>query len=232
MEPISAINLEKPLTPRQYGKRMGDLLESFCSLASREGYSLKPYDPSRPLEKYQQLPHAQQKMILDAFVTYYQACLQALEEGGDLGDSDFKIFWNILKRLGLRPSSDLFDRLNNRDVVEVYTDSYLQIYRNLRFLELCSYPLDHVFSYQWPELFERHKHLNMELYGLTAEILAGKLKGSVPVQQETHLVKEVFSCENRSFWVEHNFISPLYSASGGIPAFVFSLSAVRVNNEH
>ncbi|MCB0416759.1 MAG: hypothetical protein KDD39_03860 [Bdellovibrionales bacterium] len=223
---------EQTLRPRQHWRRMKDLLESFCELAAREGYSFKPYDPARPLAKFQELPESQQEQILGAFVTYYQACLQALDEGGDLGDSGFKIFWNILKKLGLRPSSDLFNRLNNQDVIEVYTDSYLQIYRNLRFLELCSYPLDHVFSYQWPELFERHKHLNLELYGLTAEILSGKLKGSIPVKQETHLVKEVFSSENRSFWVEHNFISPLYSASGGIPAFVFSLSAVRVKNEH
>lgn len=218
--------------PVQYWLRMRELLEAFCALAHKEGYSFQPYDPERPLEKFRQLAPEIQRATLNAFSNYYQACLQALEEGGDLGDSDFKIFWNILKRLKLRPSSDLFDLLSNQDVIEVYTDSFLQIYRNLRFLELCSYPLDHVFSYQWPELFERNQQLNLELYGLTAEVLAGRRKRSIPVGQESHLVKEVFSSENRTFWVEHNFISPLHSASGSIPAFVFSLSAVRVENEH
>src|SRR5690606_17702992 len=107
---------------------------------------------------------------------YLAECQNALAVGGTLRDSSFQVFWNVLRRFDLRPCSDLFDLLDSNDVIEVYRYDFIQIYRNLRFLELCTYSLDEVFSYEWPELFHRKQEINFELFDLTREILSGAKK--------------------------------------------------------
>lgn len=78
------------------------------------------------------------------------------ETGGTyvLKDSP-RLIWRALGSLGFTPPSDIFDKMRDGDVVEVYSSSFYQLFRNLNLFgivsvsleELCSCPTTELVTY-------------------------------------------------------------------------------------
>ncbi len=205
-------------------------LETFCTLAASEGIRLTPYHPQRPFADFRLLPQEAQAAIVQNFQVYLNACLRAKADGESIRDDSRVVLWGILRHLGLRPSSDLFERLQTDDVIEVYGSDLIQIYRNLRFLELCTYPLDQIFSCAWPDLFQRPSEFTESVLKDIGQILGGKVRHTIDLDSREHVVQETCSEERRKFGVRHGIMSPLFGRSGAIEGFVATLRAGIVVN--
>ncbi len=210
-------------------ERLQTLAQEFADLARSSGVEVRPFDAKRPFERFRQLPLVRQEAILAAFENYFGVVRSQLGLGHDLQDRRKRIFWGILGRLGLRPCSDLFDKLGEDDCVEVYGADFIQIYRNMKFLELCSYNLDDIFACEWVELFYREPRITEALAKEMTHVLSGGVRSTLQISddagQAEHVVSEVFLEERREFLVRHKYLSPLFDENGRPAAFVIILDA-------
>ncbi|NJL24241.1 MAG: hypothetical protein HC902_03040 [Calothrix sp. SM1_5_4] len=68
-----------------------------------------------------------------------------------------------MRELGLRPTADLFGELDKSDIIEIYSEEHIQLFRTFNMFECISYSLDELFSYEWWDLFQRDPAITEQL---------------------------------------------------------------------
>ena len=91
---------------------------------------------SEDLPYFSKKNNQEKKDILSSLQTVVDVYQSAINSGIEISDSR-SLIWHALKKLGLRPSSDLFECIHENDIVEMYNGSS-QIFRSLNFYKLCS----------------------------------------------------------------------------------------------
>ncbi len=172
------------------------------------------------------LPEPRRQSILAKLrqdIAFYEGASQA-------GIGKYKsvdLLRHFLSKANWSVSEDVLSRLSDQDVIEVYSPTFTQLFRNMRFLEICSYPILDVYLYEWPELYTRPQAITEALVQECLKSLAAKpgenfFGQSVP----DHFLEEVFSAERRVFEIEQKFISPVRSVEdGSVVAMLGCLSA-------
>ena len=85
---------------------------------------------------------------------YVSICQDVLASGGDLR-STRTFVWRAFRAFGMKPNASFFESMSEDHVVEIYDLNNVQIFRNFRFFEFCSYTLEDVFTRPWTDLFIR-----------------------------------------------------------------------------
>ncbi len=106
--------------------------------------------------------------------------------------------------------SEIFKMISEDDVVEVYSDLGVQLYRNLYFCKLCSYSLFDLSVNTWDELYEKPAAITQAIHARVSEVLTTANK-TLEYGLGTFIQKEKFihSKTLRTFLVTPKFISPL-----------------------
>ncbi len=97
---------------------------------------------------------------LDHLARAFELCI--VQDTDPWDDGEF--FKLSMRELGLTFPSDFLSRLQRDDVVEAYNMNRMQIFRNMRFMEISTYSLLEVLSYEWTQLFERSSHITQSNY--------------------------------------------------------------------
>jgi hypothetical protein len=114
------------------------LLEYFVKIAAIEGTSVQPYS-SPELLLFQKLDSTRQEETIRLLSRTLEVFDETRAEGYRLKDTP-QLLWRCLRRLKMTPKSDVFDRISDTDVVEVYSSEYVGIFRNIQFYDKVSYP--------------------------------------------------------------------------------------------
>ncbi len=184
------------------------LFEQFCCQAQAEGLKILPYRTS-PLENLRRRSENHKERVLENFRSYYEICAETIKEGFHLRDS-LQLAWRAFGKLKLLPPSDIFDKIDlDCDVIEIYSPEGIQIFRNLRFFDICSYTLDEIFAYDWPELYSRELAITQGILSLVEKMFEGKIQVTTPANIEIHTVKEIFSEERNEYIIEQKLFSPV-----------------------
>lgn len=139
-----------------------------------------------------------------------------------------------LKKMGIRCPEDFLSTMTEEDLVEGYNTDGIQIFRNLRFMDVCGYSLLDVLSHEWPTLYERSQIITRQLFSAVDKTLQDlsvqltKLDNLVA----THFMKERFSSTRQVCQVSFKHISPLYcNASGEALGFIISSQAKMIDSK-
>ncbi len=194
------------------------LAERFCTVANKNGYDIIPYT-EKSMINLKQVEKNKLLEIHNNLLSYYQLVGGALDQGKKISDSK-SILWALLKEMNLRPTSDIFDKIEKDDIVEAYGTDFKQIFRNLRFFDFCSYSLTDIFMYEWRDLFERDQRIALQLAEVAMNVTLGKTKGTTTLGVDAHLMQETFSEGRNKFNVTHKYLSPLYDKGSNIVAFI------------
>jgi len=222
------VNTDLNLSPEDGAYRsFATLIRELVAIYGREGIHCKDsLDSLRSIDTFGQWPGAVQEQIRKNLAIYNTEALDLQRNGNHVGrDRDRKLLWRIFSKMGWVPPPELFDELGESDVIEVYDRNLIQIYRNTRFLELCSYPLDCIFSSQFPELFVRDKSINDEVMTVTASILANQHKSVVRLSGHPHIVTESKSDESKAFLVVNGIAAPIFDTNKCVVGILYSLTA-------
>jgi hypothetical protein len=65
----------------------------------------------------------------------------------------------MFQKLGVHPPSELMSEMRSGEVIEIHNGEFLQVYRNLRFFELCSYTLDDLLAAHFGSFFREMRQL-------------------------------------------------------------------------
>ena len=179
-------------------------------------------------KKFLSLPPPIQLRLHSDLLSYYQCCVKCLSEEKSLLDAASHIwfFFNLLK---LRPPSDLFSTLESGDLVEVYDNTGLQVFRSFKLLSFTSYSLEDILVYRWDELFERDESITQQLISQAQTVLSsGDFSTQWNCVPDIHLVKEINSEEKRCFALRFKRIAPLKSDSPYFSHFLSSFEAKKI----
>lgn len=165
-------------------------------------------DPSLP--HFTQLSVDQKQSTLRSANVYLDSLRHALMEGWSLKDQK-QVLWCSLKALSLTPASDLFETIGPHDAVEIYYLDGRQIWRNLAFMQACSYTLEEVFCHSW----EQRYHRECKSHESASAILENWLRSPNISTQAIHchnVLTECFSERRLIVDVIHKTLSPLFDS--------------------
>jgi hypothetical protein len=186
---------------------------------------------SRSMEVLQGLPEERRKTILQKL----EADIAFFEDASRAGIPKYKsvdLLRHFLSKSGWVLADEVYSRLSDGDVIEVYSPTFTQLFRNMRFLEICSYSILDIYMYEWPELYTRPQSITEALIHECMRSLQAKpgenfFGDSVP----NHFLEEVFSEERRVFEIEQKFISPIRCAKTGAVMAMLGCLAARVHSK-
>lgn len=200
------------------------LCEKLATTLQKERVQIKPYsDPSLP--HFSRLETEQQSRVIATLADYLEICESAHAENFSLSDTP-RFCWKALRRWGLVPSSDIFEKLRSLDTVEIYGDDNLQIFRNLKFFELCSYTLEELYSCEWWKLWGRDEEVTRQLFEVSVDLLSGRVPGTMSFAMGSHALWEIFSAERYRFNVFPRYACAL-RRSGEVKGFLFTTTIGR-----
>ncbi len=226
MRTLEELYIKPEIEKLSYSSRLEALLREFAQRAQLEGMPVKTFSESRPLHTvFAQAPLLRQQKTYENFKQFYDVCADAIRNEIPLVQGS-RLLWRMISKLGLTPCSDLFDKIEEEDVLEIYDCELMQVFRNFKFLELCNYSLDQVLSYQLTELFQRPHAITMTMLDQVQKLLSNDGKGSTVVADiPLHTLEEVMTPEKAQFLIEHRYFSPLYNDDKTIVGFVSTLKA-------
>jgi len=116
-----------------------------CKLAAFSG-------PNLPF--FSKLGILEQRNAITRLQIYNQICSDVLADGKSLKDSK-ALTWYALKKFNFVFSSDLFQYIQDDNIIEVYDRDNVQIFRNFHFFDVSSYTLEDLICRPWTDLFLR-----------------------------------------------------------------------------
>jgi len=96
------------------------------------------------------------------------------------------------------------------DIIEVYSEDCVQIYRNSALEKLCSYDRETLETQPFDVLFKRDLEITEALIERTKECLGGPKEVSA-INVAPHYMQEKYAKNSRVFYIEEKWCSPLLS---------------------
>lgn len=199
-------------------------VSQIAKLAAEVGIRIRPYYSSS-LPYFNQLSVAKKIAVLSAANSYLSVCEQT-KMSSNLADSRTFV-WTGIKSLGLRPSSDLFSRLQGEDIVEIHDFSARQLFRNLNYFKYSSYDLESLFCLDIHHLFSYEERTLGHLMQWFKEVASGRWDNIKAFNIQPTKIVELQSPLKFELKVDFLFGGPLFG-SDGKPAATVSLERARI----
>ena len=159
---------------------------TLATIGESYGVLIRTYH-SEELPYFSKLSSIDQETAVTRLSQYVSICQDVVAGGGSLRSSRTFV-WRALKEMGLLPDSDLFTRIEEDEIIEIYNLDHIQIFRNLPFFEYCSYTLEDLYARPWHQLFLRDEP------GITQKIISIVTESAARVNRKmvvTHLGQQV-----------------------------------------
>jgi hypothetical protein len=131
--------------------------------------------------------------------------------GGALSDHR-ALTWKFLKRMGLTPTSDIFDRLSDEDCLEIYNMEGDQIFRNLNVFDVVSFSIEDLVSLNWKRIFKRNQKVKLRLLDLVWRFATGHFPATYDCSRIPIHVVEEQAGRHGKIELNMKWISPLRQA--------------------
>lgn len=166
----------------------------------------------------------QQKIFIARFELHNELFASCIQPGKSMPD-DKMFIWSLFKKLDLRPPSNLMDKIEIEDYIEIRDKNGVQIFGNFEFLTLLSYSVEEVFWYSWEDLFARDEIVTQKI---VAAFVKSVSSASGPFDPEVpeHVGFEK-SAEKRKYSVKMKMFSPVFSKSHQ-PDYMLATSKIQI----
>jgi len=200
----------KPLRVRdqsQLSQNFARLAIEYALAVQKAGTPLLPFQ-SEDVPHFSKLnPSVQQKIIQDLeFVV--EVAREMTKEKQSLRDSP-KLLWRSLIHLGFTPSSDIFGKIGDDDIVIVYSPEHKHIFQNLLFFEMVTLTLEELYCTEWFLKTKRSEAVQRALFEAANRGFQGEIKNTFDPQVPEHIAQEVNTDGNIKLWVHVKWMSPV-----------------------
>lgn len=126
----------------------------FCDSLKVLGMTTLPFRSSSNLHFSKRSKKDQKKIIayLDISLAIFNECILS---GGTEAFDNRVLLWRLLKRIGGVPQDDLFDKIKDDDLIEVYFPDHTPLFRNFKFYREFSYTVDEALCQTWYQFCRR-----------------------------------------------------------------------------
>lgn len=125
----------------------------FCETLKVVGINTLPFRNSSQLHFSKRSKKDQKKIIayLDISLSVLSECILSGEDAFD----NRVLLWRVFKRIGGSPQDDLFDKIGDEDLIEIYFPDHTPLFRNLKFYREFSYTVDEALCQTWYQFCRR-----------------------------------------------------------------------------
>jgi len=148
--------------------------------------------------------------------------------------SNKSALWVALKLFGLPKSlEELFNYIEESDIIEVYRYDQIQVFRNLNFHDVCSYELPELFIYPWDQLFYRPNHITQQIADGAKAVFSGEHNGILDLESLVgeHPICETFSPKRHKLKMCFKYFYPLRNKTNQVE-YLVALSKVQVETQN
>lgn len=132
--------------------------------------------------------------------------------------------WRVLRRMNITPCSDLFDKIEDEDSVEIYRGDGTSFFKNLTFFRFISLSLEELYCVPWSDSMVLSPQLYLFLAELTLKTKLRELTGSFAPTFCDYTVGEKRG-EKRKFKIHLKWVSPLRLEDGSMAVMTINRSA-------
>lgn len=203
------------------------VLDQISKVLGRFEVQVKSYQSSS-LKDFSKLSVEAKKIALKDAGTYLEVLMSDLDQLENNRYSEGQSLWLALRYFGLRPTSDVFEVLTNGSAIELYSSEGIQLWRNFKVMDVCSYTLEEIFCYTWQERYERDENATNKIMQVISQFSSENpctVKCSI-----NNTLKEKFSEQKLVVDVHHEHLSPVFNTSHKFAGFIVSSSARIVQN--
>lgn len=201
----------------------------FVAASALAGVDIVAYEtPDLPL--FSKLPPDAKQAIVAQLEAQTELILSAEPSREDYSYNR-RMAWSQIRQLGLVLCSDVFEKLEDDDIIEIWDASGKQLFRSFHGLKFFSYTLEELYSYPFFELFERESPDLEVAYGTVfSKLISGETRTTVAVDIPPHVVREKRSRRKRTALMTPKYVSPLKNKQGQVVAFFHTCSAKALEN--
>ncbi len=124
-----------------------------------------------------------------------------------------RLMWRYFSKNGGTRCSDIFDKISNTDVVEVFNSEQQLCFVNFNFFEHVSFTLEQIFYMTWHHATKRDPAIQQRLLETSRRILAGEIRQTFDPGIPGHLVEEVDTQLLLKYQIHMKWASPVFTES-------------------
>jgi len=209
-----------PQSSESSAEEFRELCLLYASIVKAGGVQIDAYDP-QTLPDFLAKPIALQRKAIRA-ITQDILILESMQGARQsLRDSRTHL-WRFIAKMGWTPQSDIFDKIEDEDTVEVYVlepSGQCQIFRNLRFLECVSFTIEQLYGIDWKFATKHEPAYAQEIIGAVGKCLSSPQAQTWSFSRFPHHIQELDSPKRLHLSICLKYLSPLTSAQK-IEAFI------------
>lgn len=222
---MTAKTLEQPESSAQLAQKFRLATQRFAELALVESVTVTPFrDASLP--HFSKLNYKKQLSVLGYLNQQLSLFEVAAEEGLSLRST--QAVWRALHKMGLTPTSDIFDKIEEGDTLEVYQSDGTSFFKNLRFFEFISMSLEELYCLHWLDLLGLSGEGYLFFMEVNLRLKLGLIKRTFRPTFSNYILTEKRG-EGRSFRIDLKWISPLTVSGQKNAVLVVNRSAFAAN---
>ena len=196
-----------------------ELAHELCAMGAAVDVVIRPYALSS-LPHFGALSLAEQQEAVMKLAQYVSICQDVVASGGSLR-STRTFVWRAFREFGWTPSSKLFEAMGEDHVVEIYDLNNIQLFRNFRFFEFCSYTLEDIFTRPWMQLFQRMSQSQTDdLLGFVTKLVKSRTRETIFPDLGIQNTREVDSELRYQVDIEVDSMALLFDATAEPVAFI------------
>lgn len=193
---------------------------------------IEPVDPAAfTVERFTNLPIENQTEILANITAYLKVLSEDISPARSRGDYEVERLKVALRSFNLKlVDEDFFNKIGEEDFIELYDERNIQIYRSVKFFNLCSYSVLDLSVNSWDELYHKPSSAMSELMNYLHRTKTERQ--SILCTMGSFVQREKFAYANqeklRTFLVNFKYFTPLENIETGEPGGFLSLFTAKV----
>lgn len=193
-----------------------EISDEVSRLGQQFGVKIIPYRDSE-LPHFKKLTEEKQLDVLRYLSHQRDFFLMAQLDG--LHPNSPQLVWRTLAKMGMTPQPDIFDKMTDENVVEVYHSDNTTSFKNLKFFEFISFSLEEIYCLTWMEQASISTAIYLIFIEMGARLKLGKINRTFAPRFSRYQLREKLG-EKRIFNIRVEWISPV-SIDGKQSALIF-----------
>ena len=198
------------------------LSHEFCALLNQIGIDIIPSRTPHNL-KFNKRSLAHQKKVI-AYLDMNISILKECIADGHTDPTPRLLLWKLFKKIGSAPSDDLFDKILDDDLVEVYFTDHTPIFRSTKFYRETSYTVDEALCSTWYGFCRRNIVITLKLMKTILNFIRKDHHQTLSYNLPSHNIDELGTEREYRHWMTMKYISGAHK-NGKLTA-VISVSSI------
>lgn len=232
MEKLAAVSQKTSI--HQFGYETEKLvlsgIEKLVAVSASKLEGPFPAFSKNALSKFLEMPEEKKRTIQKQIVMLETIISEEnIEITETPNHGEWPLIMKALTLYDLHMKDDFQKILQKDDVIEIYNEEHIQIFRTFNFYKYSAYSYLDLLVNEWFHLWERPRYLLEKLMAIGQAIVGGERRGVVSMSHiPQHVYREIYNSEdNKNFQVrsvlcKFGHISPLYKADNSIGGFIIN----------